>query len=205
MSIDYLRDVKPLEDQGISDEVIAQHLRDATANAIPCSSAKEILQENGAVIIDPITGDKSGLLISYYQTLAVGSEAQVLIAYFIEHVFEGGAEVDTNAYPRSIQWASVTSAMPAELQPTVDALSEAAGGRPNPDASVADIVASREAYEAQQAAAEAEREAAAATAAQFEKYNGLYNANISPLVTANDPDNAKWQAALNKMAADWSN
>ena len=205
MSIDYLRDVKPLEDQGISDEVIAQHLRDATANAIPCSSAKEILQENGAVIIDPIIGDKSGLLISYYQTLAVGSESQVLIAYFIEHVFEGGSEIDTNAYPRSIQWASVTSAMPAELQPTVDALSEAAGGRPNPDASVADIVASREAYEAQQAAAEAEREAAAATAAQFEKYNGLYNANISPLVTANDPDNAKWQAALNKMAADWSN
>ena len=204
MSIDYLRDVKPLEDQGISDEVIAQQLRDATANAIPCSSAKEILQENGAVIIDPITGDKSGLLISYYQTLAIGSESQVLIAYFIEHVFEGGAEVDTNAYPRSIQWASVTSAMPAELQPTVDALSEAAGGRPNPDVSVADIVASREAYEAEQAAAEAEREAAEETALQFQKYNGLYNANISPLLTANDPDNAKWQAAVNKMASQWS-
>ena len=198
MSIDYLRDVKPLEDQGISDEVIAQHLRDATANAIPCSSAKEILQEDGAVVIDPVTGDKSGLLISYYQTLAVGSESQVLIAYFIEHVFEGGSEIDTNAYPRSIQWASVTSAMPAELQSTVSALSDAAGGRPNPDASVADIVASREAYEAEQAAAEA-------TAAQLEKYNGLYNANISPLVTANDPDNAKWQAALNNMASQWSN
>ena len=200
MSIDYLRDVKPLEDQGISDEVIAQQLRDATANAIPCSSAKEILQENGAVIIDPITGDKSGLLISYYQTLAVGSESQVLIAYFIEHVFEGGSEIDTNAYPRSIQWASVTSAMPAELQPTVDALSEAAGGRPNPDASVADIVASREAYEAQQAAAEAEREARANFAVKKARYDELYNEYIAVLQIQPDVTDADWSAALNSMA-----
>lgn len=200
MSIDYLRDVKPLEDQGISDEVIAQQLRDATANAIPCSSAKEILQENGAVIIDPITGDKSGLLISYYQTLAIGSESQVLIAYFIEHVFEGGSEIDTNAYPRSIQWASVTSAMPAELQPTVDALSEAAGGRPNPDASVADIVASREAYEAQQAAAEAEREARANFAVKKARYDELYNEYIAVLQIQPDVTDADWSAALNSMA-----
>ncbi len=200
MSIDYLRDVKPLEDQGISDEVIAQHLRDATANAIPCSSAKEILQENGAVVIDPITGDKSGLLISYYQTLAAGSESQVLIAYFIEHVFEGGAEVDTNAYPRSIQWASVTSAMPAELQPTVDALSEVAGGRPNPDVSVADIVASREAYEAEQAAAEAEREARANFAVKKARYDELYNEFIAPLQIQPGVTDADWSAALNSMA-----
>ncbi|MDB4401420.1 hypothetical protein N9247_00170 [bacterium] len=200
MSIDYLRDIKPLEDQGISDEVIAQHLRDATANAIPCSSAKEILQENGAVIIDPITGDKSGLLISYYQTLAIGSESQVLIAYFIEHVFEGGAEVDTNAYPRSIQWASVTSAMPAELQPTVSALSEAAGGRPNPDVSVADIVASREAYEAEQAAAEAEREARANFAVKKARYDELYNEYIAPLQIQPGVTDADWSAALNSMA-----
>ena len=203
MSIDYLRDVKPLEDQGISDEVIAQHLRDATANAIPCSSAKEILQENGAVVIDPITGDKSGLLISYYQTLAVGSESQVLIAYFIEHVFEGGSEIDTNAYPRSIQWASVTSAMPAELQSTVSALSEAAGGRPNPDASVADIVASREAYEAEQAAAEAEREARANFAVKKARYDELYNEYIAPLQIQPGVTDADWSAALNSMATNF--
>ena len=203
MSIDYLRDVKPLEDQGISDDVIAQHLRDATTNAIPCSSAKEILQENGAVIIDPITGDKSGLLISYYQTLAVGSESQVLIAYFIEHVFEGGAEVDTNAYPRSIQWASVTSAMPSELQATVEALLGVAGGRPNPDASVADIVASREAYEAEQAAAEAEREARANFAVKKARYDELYNEYIAVLQIQSDVTDADWSAALNNMATNF--
>lgn len=203
MSIDYLRDVKPLEDQGISDEVIAQHARDATANAIPCSSAKEILQENGAVVIDPITGDKSGLLISYYQTLAVGSESQVLIAYFIEHVFEGGSEIDTNAYPRSIQWASVTSAMPESLQGTVAALLDAAGGRPNPDASVADIVASREAYEAEQAAAEAEREARANFAVKKARYDELYNEYIAVLQIQPGVTDADWSAALNNMATNF--
>ena len=203
MSIDYLRDVKPLEDQGISDDVIAQHLRDATANAIPCSSAKEILQENGAVIIDPVTGDKSGLLISYYQSLAIGSESQVLIAYFIEHVFEGGAEVDTNAYPRSIQWASVTSAMPESLQVVVAALLDAAGGRPNPDASVADIVSSREAYEAEQAAAEAEREARANFAVKKARYDELYNEFIAPLQIQPGVTDADWSAALNSMATNF--
>ena len=203
MSIDYLRDVKPLEDQGISDEVIAQHLRDATTNAIPCSSAKEILQENGAVIIDPVSGDKSGLLISYYQTLDVGSESQVLIAYFIDHVFEGGSEIDTNVYPRSIQWSSVTSAMPESLQGTVAALLDAAGGRPNPDASVADIVASREAYEAEQAAAEAEREARANFAVKKARYDELYNEYIAPLQIQPGVTDADWSAALNSMATNF--
>ncbi len=203
MSIDYLRDVKPLEDKGISDDVIAQHLRDATANAIPCSSAKEILQENGAVVIDPISGSKSGLLISYYQSLAVGSESQVLIAYFIEHVFGDGVEVDTNVYPRSIQWASVTSAMPESLQGVVAALLEAAGGRPNPDASVADIVASREEYEAQQAAAEAEREARANFAVKKARYDELYNEFIAPLQIQLGVTDADWSAALNSMASNF--
>ncbi len=203
MSIDYLRDVKPLEDQGISDEVIAQHLRDATANAIPCSSAKEILQENGAVIIDPVSGDKSGLLISYYQTLDVGSEAQVLIAYFIEHVFGDGIEIDTNVYPRSIQWAAVTSEMPESLQGTVAALLDAAGGRPNPDASVADIVASRKAYEAEQAAAEAEREARANFAVKKARYDELYNEYIAPLQIQPGVTDADWSAALNSMASNF--
>lgn len=201
--IDYIANVKPLEDQGVPDDVIAQHLRDATTSAIPCSSAKEILQQNGAVIIDPVTGDKSGLLISYYSTLQVGSEAQVLIAYFIEHVFEGGIEVDTNAYPRSMQWAAVTSAMPAELQTTVSALADVAGGHPNPDASVADIVAVRGAYEADQAAAEAEREARANFAVKKARYDELYNEYIAPLQIQPDVTDSDWSAALNGMATNF--
>ena len=201
--IDYLRDVKPLEDQGISDEVIAQHLRSAIA--IPCSSAKEILQENGAVIIDPVTGDKSGLLISYYQTLDVGSESQVLIAYFIEHVFEGGIEVDTNVYPRSIQWESVTSAMPESLQGVVTAILEAAGGQPNPGLVAADIQLLRDEETARVAEEAANAIVVQALMDTTANYDALYNQHIAPLYNAADFSDASWIAALNAMASDWSN
>ena len=47
--IDYEIDVKPLEDQGLSDSDIAQALASRTANPMLCSEARVILQEAGAV------------------------------------------------------------------------------------------------------------------------------------------------------------
>ena len=204
MSIDYLRDIKPLEDQGLSDNVILKHLQDRTARPISCENAKEILQENGAVIIDPISGSKSGLLISYYETLPVGSESQVLIAYFIEHVFGGGVEVDTDVYPRSIQWADVTAAMPADLQPVVSSLLESAGGRPDADATEGDIILAREEYEAQEAQREAEAEYMKKQNAATKNYDQLYNQHIAPLYSAKDMSDASWMAALQAMSDNWT-
>ena len=112
-------------------------------------------------------------------------------------MFGTSDDINTQDYPRSIQFAQVELILPSGLQPVAASLVDGAGGRPDPGTTEADVVAIQAQYEADQAAAEA-------TAAQLEKYNGLYNANISPLVTANEPDNAKWQAALNKMAADWA-
>ena len=205
MSIDYLRDIKPLQDQGLSDDIILKHLQDRTAQPISCENAKEILQENGAVIVDPINGSKSGLLISYYETLPVGSESQVLIAYFVEHVFGGGSEIDTNVYPRSIQWASVTAAMPGELQPVVSALLDSAGGgRPDAEATEGDIIEAREEYEAQQAEREAEAEYLAKQNAAKRNYDELYNQHIAPLYSAKDMTDASWIAALQAMSSNWS-
>lgn len=202
--IDYLTDIKPLEDQGLSDDVILKHLQDRTAQPISCENAKEILQENGAVIIDPINGSKSGLLISYYETLPVGSESQVLIAYFIEHVFGGGVEVDTNVYPRSIQWADVTAAMPADLQPVVSLLLESAGGRPDAGATEGDIILAREQYEAQEAEREAEAEYMKKQNAATKNYDQLYNQHIAPLYSAKDMSDASWIAALQAMSDNWT-
>jgi len=204
MSIDYLRDIKPLQDQGLSDDIILKHLQDRTAQPISCENAKEILQENGAVIVDPINGSKSGLLISYYETLPVGSESQVLIAYFVEHVFGGGSEIDTNVYPRSIQWASVTSAMPGELQPVVSALLDSAGGRPDAEATEGDIILAREEYEAQEAEREAEAEYLKKQNAATRNYDELYNQHIAPLYSAKDMTDASWIAALQAMSDNWS-
>lgn len=39
MAIDYLSDIKPLEDAGVSDIEIAAHLSARTANALPSSTS----------------------------------------------------------------------------------------------------------------------------------------------------------------------
>lgn len=197
MAISYPVDILPLQEQGVSNAVIAQHLSDRTAEVIGNADARTELQESGAVIIDPANPtQRSGSLIDFYATLPAGENA-TLVAWFINAVFGTSDDINTPDYPRSIQFAQVELILPSSLQPVAEALVTGAGGRPDPGTTEADVVAIQAQYEADQAAAEA-------TAAQLEKYNGLYNANISPLVTANDPDNAKWQAALNKMAADWA-
>lgn len=197
MAISYPVDIQPLQEQGVSNAEIAAHLSDRTAAAIANADARTELQESGAVIIDPANPtQRSGSLIDFYATLPAGQNA-TLVAWFINAVFGTSDDINTQNYPRSIQFAQVELILPADLQPVATSLVDGAGGRPDPGTTEADVVAIQTQYEADQAAA-------AATAAQLEKYNGLYNANISPLVTANDPDNAKWQAALNKMAADWA-
>ena len=197
MAISYPVDIQPLQEQGVSNAEIAAHLSDRTAVAIANADARTELQESGAVIIDPANPtQRSGSLIDFYATLPAGQNA-TLVAWFINAVFGTSDDINTQDYPRSIQLAQGELILPSGLQPVAASLVDGAGGRPDPGTTEADVVAIQTQYEADQAAA-------AATAAQLEKYNGLYNANISPLVTANDPDNAKWQAALNKMAADWA-
>ena len=197
MAISYPVDIQPLQEQGVSNAEIAAHLSDRTAVAIANADARTELQESGAMIIDPANPtQRSGSLIDFYATLPAGQNA-TLVAWFINAVFGTSDDINTQDYPRSIQFAQVELILPSGLQPVAASLVDGAGGRPDPGTTEADVVAIQTQYEADQAAA-------AATAAQLEKYNGLYNANISPLVTANDPDNAKWQAALNKMAADWA-
>ena len=196
MAISYPVDILPLQEQGVSNAVIAQHLSDRTAEVIGNADARTELQESGAVIIDPANPtQRSGSLIDFYATLPAGENA-TLVAWFINAVFGTSDDINTPDYPRSIQFAQVELILPSALQPVAVALVTGAGG-PDPGTTEADVIAIQAQYEADQAAAQA-------TAAQLEKYTGLYNANISPLVTANDPDNAKWQAALNKMAADWA-
>ena len=196
MSISYPVDIKPLQDQGVDNATIAKHLSDRTAQAISNADARTELQESGAVIIDPANPtNRSGTLITFYATLPPG-ETATLVAWFVNATFGTTDDIGTENYPRSIQFATVEQILPSELQPVAASIVAGAGGRPDAGTTEADVVAIQTQYEAEQAAAEA-------TAEQLNKYNGLYNANISPLVTANDPDNAKWQAALNKMASDW--
>ena len=148
--IDYLSDIKPLEDDGVSDEIIAKHLSDRTANAMLCSNARTILQENLAVVQDPALNVRSGTLIQYYESMEDGEPKQ-LLAWFISHTFGAGIDVDTNQYPRSIQWSTVTAGMDAGLKFVAQSLIDSAGGQPDAGTVSADVVAARNQYEAEQA------------------------------------------------------
>jgi len=197
MAISYPDDIKPLQDAGVSNAVIAQHLSDRTADAIANADARAELQETGAVIIDPaMPSQRSGFLIEFYEGLPAGEQTATLVAWFINAVFGTNDDIGTDGYPRSIQFAQVESILPGDLQPVAARLVEAAGGRPDPGTTEADVIAIQAAYEA---SVEAKR----LTNDQQIKFDGLVNAYVSPLVENDTFDNAAWQEAVNNIASDW--
>jgi len=192
--IDYLRDIQPFEGD-LSDAEIAIHLSTRTAGPIDAPAARDALLESGAVVVDPATGNRIGPLIEHYSSLTDGQD-KVLLAWFLNYVFGEGTAIETNSYPRSIQFAAVEGGLPAEIAPVAAEIVAAAGGRPDEGTVVADVSSARELYLLEQQTQEEMRE-------RELKYTTLYNQNIAPLIDSNNPDDAAWQAALNTMATEW--
>ena len=197
--IDYLMDIKPLQDEGVSNATIAEHLSARTAIGMSTESTRTTLQETGTCITDPVmVNQRSGTLIDFYQTLPAGDN-QTLIAWFLSEVFSMTAvAISTNQYPRSLQFASVEAALPVEIQVVSEQLVAASGGRLDAGTTEAQVVEIQTTWEE----AEALR---VLVEAQENKYVTLYNQNIAPLIDANNPDDAAWQAALTNMATEWGN
>lgn len=143
--IDYLADVQPLESK-LSDSEICAHLSSRTAKAIPCSQARIVLQESGAVVEDPISRSRSGALVQHYSSLAEGEEKS-LLGWAIAHIWSG-EEISTNVYPRSIQFDTVLSGLPDALSDVVAAVVNLGEGRPTPTVTESDVAAARESYNA---------------------------------------------------------
>jgi hypothetical protein len=195
MSYSYIQDIKPLQDQGVSNAEIAAHLSNRTAR--PMQSAESIyeLQNTGAVISSPVlVSQRTGTLIDYWQALPEGQEKD-LIAFFLSTLFDGNP-VHTDQFPRSTQFALAELNMTPDLQLVAESLVNLAGGRPDQGTTEQDVVASQAAYEAEQAEN-------AALAALDQQYWSLHNQFISPLQDARNTNSADWQTALNNMAANW--
>ena len=211
--IDYLADVKPLQDQGLSPSDIVSHLNSKTATPMNPEQCRYILQDTGAVLTDPVTPDqRTGSLISYYQGLPDG-DAKKLIAFFISRIYNGEV-VRTDQWPRSAQFKGVEDSMPAELQDVSAELVRSAGGRA---ASVTeeDVTAAQQAWEDQEAQRLAQLEADRQAAEQAElqrqqaeqlnnKYISLYNSNIAPLIDSQNSNDDDWVAAIQNIANNWS-
>lgn len=202
MTITYERDVKELADQGLTDEQIAQHLSAKTAMAIQCSEARKLLLESQAIVIDPLTGGRSGPVIDYYLTL--DGEAKHLVGWFISHVLDNGEFISTDEHPRSTQFGGVIGDLPVELEAVGDALIQLGGGNPHAGTTIDDVVQARDLYDTQVAQKQAEEEAVAATIAQRVKFNDKLKQFIEPLQTTNDSDDNSWINAIQNMASTWS-
>ena len=195
MAIDYLSEVKPLQDAGVSNADIATHLNARTLGSMQSQASIYVLQDTGAVLIDPVTGNKFGSFITYYESLPDG-DAKNLIAFALDRWYSG-QDVSTDEYPRSVQFDSVCVTLPADLQAVCDQLVAEAGGKVHSGVTEADVVASQTAYEQEQATQ-------AAVAALENQYVALYNTNIAPLIDNQETDSAVWGAALQTMANEWS-
>jgi hypothetical protein len=195
MSYSYIQDIKPLQDQGVSNAEIAAHLSNRTAR--PMQSAESIyeLQNTGAVISSPVLiSQRTGTLIDYWQGLPDGQEKD-LIAFFLSTLFDGNP-VHTDQFPRSTQFALAELNMTPDLQLVAESLVNLAGGRPDQGTTEQDVLASQQAYEAEQAEN-------AALAALDQQYWSLHNQFIAPLNDARNTSSAAWKAGIQSMVDNW--
>lgn len=212
--INYLRDIQSLENK-LSDDEIAIHLSTRTANPIDAATARDSLLEAGSVVIDPATGNRIGPVIEHYSSLPEGQD-KVLLAWFLNYVFGTGTQVETNNYPRSVQFAAVEAGLPPEIASVAATIVSAAGGRPDAGTEAVAVDAVRQQWivdeAARQEAEEAERQAEEQLQQDIETANGhaqqcqlLWNQNIAPLQDSQQPvtDPAAWQAALQAMVDNW--
>ena len=190
--IDYLSQVKPLEDQGLTDPEIAYSIANQTLRAMPCYDSKLVLEETGLVREDPVTGQRTGSLIDHYQAMA-DAQLKSLTGWYISHVFGRGENINSHEYPRSSQVAMVMADLPAEMQPACDELIALGGGKPYAGTVEADIVASRNQNAADQAEQQRQSDI---IALQAEIENDYINPAVSDGVSTADQVRAAIKAGL---------
>ena len=192
MSIDYLRQIKTLEDQGLTDAEIAYSIANETLRPMPCYDSKLVLEEQQLVREDPVSGQREGSLISHYQAMT-DPVLKSLTGWYISHVFGRGENVNSHEYPRSSQVAMVMADLPAEMQPACDQLIALGGGKPYAGTVEADIVASRNQHAADLAEQQRQGEI---IALQAEIENTWINPAISDGVSTADQVRASIKAGL---------
>jgi len=213
--MDYLTDIKPLEDQGMTDAEIASLLSASTSRDIQISELENFLDFEGLASRNAITGSWEGPLPSEIINNNFGLSAG--LSSLFNHINKPRSViVDTTVSP----WATDALALTGGLlaaglinQQQYDGFYDLAGGRPNANVVEQDIIDSRtqwEADEAQRQADEAQRQAeeAARQAHQdwVSDYQGRFNLNVAAVLDDSpNRDNAALVAALRTLADDLEN
>lgn len=157
MSYSYINDIKPLQDQGVSNQDIATHIRSRTAAVMQPTPSQYALENAGAVLTDPVQiNQRTGSLITYYESMPEGDDKN-LVAWFISEIFSGNT-VSTNEYPRSSQYAAIEAGLPPSLAPVAEELVSLAGGRPDAGTTEQNVIDIQAQWEAEEAARIAEEQ-----------------------------------------------
>lgn len=212
MALDYLSQIKPLEDEGQTDQQIADYYRYRTVGPIECSDAKVVLEESGLVIEDPITRVRSGTLVDRYNAMT-NPQLKALLGWFISHVFGRGVQISSHTNPRDAQLAAVLADLPPAMQAVGQQLIALGGGQPNIALTAADVAQTRtdwQTAEAERQAQEAADQAAALARQQhadwYADYLGRFNSAVAPVLDDSpNRDNAALVAALQALATDLNN
>lgn len=193
--INYVTDILPLQQAGVSNADIAVHLSSRTATAMAPGPSQYALENAGAVLTDPVLiNQRTGTLIAYYESMPAGDDKN-LVAWFISEIFTDN-EVNTHNYPRSSQYAAIEAGLPQDLQPVASELVTLAGGRPDAGTTEQDVVDSQAAYEQQQ---QIDQEMQALD----NRYITLVNTYIAPLQAEQNTSNEAWQTAMDNIASNW--
>ena len=207
--MDYIADVKPLEDRGLADGQIASILSSFTNIDISLAEVENFLDFEGLAARNPVTGNWEGTLVN-----VIGGASQELS--------DGVSELFVHLNkPRSLtiattqeEWAVKCSSLLAGLvsanvigSQQSDGFIALGGGFRHGAVSEADVAQSRTNYEnmlAQQEAdriAEEERMAAEEAKQQLvAEYLGHYNTIVASVVDGESPTKANIAAALRSCA-----
>ena len=99
------------------------------------------MQEESALVVDPITNNNAGSLIDHYVFARGRRQA---FARLVHHDSLSNDDVfDTDTYPRSVQLASIVAGLPAEIAYLGQGVIDIAGGQPFPGTTEADVAAAR--------------------------------------------------------------
>lgn len=173
--IDYLSQVKPLEDVGKTDDQIARHLSQLTARPVLCADAKIAMEEAGVVIEDPITGQRSGPLVDFYQSMAAGPKKQRL-GWFVTHVFGRGQSIASDTQPRASQVVDAIAELPGPMKAVGEAILKLGGGQPYENATGGDVAVARAAWQTQQNRDQLRTD-----------YDAAYNEHVAPVLDSESP------------------
>lgn len=213
--VDYLSQVKPLEDAGMTDAEIAALLAASTASDIPIADLENFLDFESLAKRNAITGAWEGVLPDEIINNAFGL-SDGLSALFNHINKPRSVVIDTTVSP----WASDAAALTAGLvaaglltSQQRDDFYNLGGGLPNEGLTEAEVTQSRvdwEAAEAQRQAEEAERQAALLAMQQHmdwvSDYQGRFNLNVAAVLDDSpNRDNAALVAALRALADDLEN